>query len=110
VCVQKKKEIPQVTDEKRNGCPNPYTDSQDLGSPGRVGYDLYSDWCKFRLGIQARIVTALLSLQATILASHAILLHFRLGALNDVFMPVGIQLVVRNNSKESPSSCIDSVI
>lgn len=91
--------MPQVFDEKWNGCPNPYTDCQDLGPPRRVGYDLYFDWCEFRLGIQARVLTALFSLQATILASHAILLHFRLGAVNDVFMPVGIQLVVRNNIK-----------
>ena len=92
--------MPQVADEKRDGCPNPYTDIQDLGSPSRVGYDLYSDWRKSHLGIQARIVTTLLlSLQATILVSHAILLHLRLGALNDIFMPVGIQLVVRNSFK-----------
>jgi hypothetical protein len=47
------KEIPQVVDGKWDGCPNPYTGSQGIGSPGRVGCDLYFDWCKLRLGIQA---------------------------------------------------------
>jgi hypothetical protein len=51
------KETPQVVDGKRIGYPNPYTGSKDTGSPGRVGYDLYSAWCKFRLGIQAWIFT-----------------------------------------------------
>jgi hypothetical protein len=41
----------------------------------------------------------LFSLQVMNLTSHAILLHFQLGVLTDVFMPVGIQLVVRNSFK-----------
>jgi hypothetical protein len=44
-------EIPQVAGGERDECPNPFTGNQDIGSPGRVGCDLYSDWCKFRLDV-----------------------------------------------------------
>jgi hypothetical protein len=51
------KEIPQVVDETRIGCPDPYTGSKDTEPPGRVRYDLYSDWRKFLLGIHAWVFT-----------------------------------------------------
>jgi hypothetical protein len=51
------KETPQVVDGKRIGYPKPYTGSKDTRSLSRVGYDLYSAWCKFRLGIQAWVFT-----------------------------------------------------
>jgi hypothetical protein len=50
-------EVQQVVDGKRVGCPNPDTGIQDIGSSDRVGCDLYSDWCKLRLAVQARVVT-----------------------------------------------------
>jgi len=50
-------EIPQVADGKRDRCPNPWAGDQDIGPPGRVGNGLYSDWCKFLLGVQVRVVT-----------------------------------------------------
>jgi hypothetical protein len=37
------KEISQITDRKWDQYPKPYTGNPDIGSPGRVGYDLHSN-------------------------------------------------------------------
>ena len=91
-CIQ---EIPQVAERKRDQCQNPHTSNQDIGSPGRVWHDLYSPWCKLCLGVRAQVVTV--SLQVTSLVFITILLHFELGDLSTVFLPVGVQLVVHNS-------------
>jgi hypothetical protein len=41
-------------------------------------------------------LSRLLSVQVTVLASLVFFLRFGLQSLSDIFMPVGIQLVVRN--------------
>ena len=91
-CIQ---EVPQVTVGKRDRCQNPHTGNRDIGSSGRVGYDLYSARCKLRLGVRAQVFT--ISLQVMSLASITTLLHFKLGDLCAIFLPVGVQLVVRNS-------------
>jgi hypothetical protein len=88
-------EVQQVVDGKRVGCPNPDTGIQDIGAPDRVGCDLYSDWCKLRLAVQARVVTIFFSLQVTSLVIITVCIHFGLAGIAEVFLPVGIQLAVR---------------
>ena len=90
-------EIQQVADGKRDRCPNPDTGTQDIGSPHRVGCDLYSNWCKLHLGVQARVVTICFSLQVMSLVTITICIRFGLPGIAEVFLPVGIQLVVRNS-------------
>jgi hypothetical protein len=50
-------EIPQVADGKWDRCPNASTGNEDIGTSCRVWCDSYSDRCKFRCRIQARVVT-----------------------------------------------------
>ena len=88
-------EIPQVADGKRCRYPNPYTGTQDIGCPGGVGYDLYSDWCKFFLVYTQGLSRFLFSLQIMILAYTSISLQPGNENL-EIVMPVAQQLVVRN--------------
>ena len=92
-------EIPQVADGKRYRYPKPHTGNQDIGSPDRVGCGLYSDWRKLRLGVQAHVQLSgfFFSFQVTSLVSIIIFMYFGPTGIADIFLPVGIQLVVRNN-------------
>ena len=88
-------EIPQVADGKRDRDPNPDTGNQDLGSPDRVGCNLYSDWRKLHLGVQAwvHVIGISLSFQVMSLVAFTIFIHFGLT----VYVPASMQLVVRNS-------------
>jgi hypothetical protein len=89
-------EIPQVADGKRYRYPNPKTGNQDIGCPGEVEYDLYSDRCKFCSMYKQGLSRFLFSLQVMILAS--IFISFQFGFISSVFMPVAQQLIVRSTS------------
>ena len=94
-------EIPQVAEGKRGRHPNPHTGNQDIGSPDRVRCDLYSDWCKIHLGVQLPLTHGLtrffLSPQVTSLVLLIIFLRIGLPDISSIFLPVGVQLVVRNS-------------
>jgi hypothetical protein len=82
--------------KKRYRYPNPKTGNQDIGCPGEVEYDLYSDWCKFCSMYKQGLSRFLFSLQVMILAS--IFISFQFGFISSVFMPVAQQLIVRSTS------------
>jgi hypothetical protein len=88
-------EIPQVADGKWRRYPSPYTGNQDIDCRSRVGYDLYSDWCRFFLVYTQGLSRLLFSLQMTILSSISITLQSR-NRQPEIIMPVAQQLVVRN--------------
>jgi hypothetical protein len=91
-------EIPQVVEGKWDRHPNPNAGNQDIGSPDRVGSDLYSDRCKFHLRVQQPQVNAfLLSPQVASLILLIIFLRIGLSDISSIFLPVGVQLVVRNS-------------
>lgn len=107
------KEILQVSEEKWDRCPNPYTGGQDIGSRGRIGRALYIDRCKFCLcntSTSSHEFFGFFSPQVMTLVSPFISGRLPSGALGDIFMPVAVQLAVRNRFQGITSSCIDSVI
>jgi hypothetical protein len=89
-------EIRQVANGKRNRFPIPNKCDQDISPAGRVGHNSHSEWRKHCLGVQARVVTAFLSLQVIGLISITVFLKFGLGQISTIILPVAIQLVVRN--------------
>ena len=103
-------EIQQVTDAKRDWCPISDTGAQDIGSPHRVGCNLYSDWCKLCLDIQARVVTMFPSLQVSSLVTMTVCIRSGLPGIAEVFTPVGIQLAVRKQLLRNYPHGIDFVI
>jgi hypothetical protein len=93
-------EIPQVADGKRDGCPNLWAGDRDIGSPGRVGNGLYSDWCKSALELKHGSSRFHLSLKITSVISIIISLRFGLDYISTAFTLVSMQLTVRNSFQE----------